>query len=251
MKQRKNYRLFCIGLAILALVLCGIHTPHSVTQAAGARLASATVSNRLEFVPSWPWIHQHALLNKHQAGRRAAVSQEPVTFPMIVSGGAADCLPYATATVTISPAGPVEVMDISVSNLPPNNEFDLFVLQIPVGPFGIGWYQGDIETDDNGQGSGEFVGRFSLETFSVAQPPGNQPAPVVHDQPPFPDANINPPFEPIHMYHLGLWFGSVDEAVAAGCPNTETRFNGDHTAGIQVLNTNNFPIDQGPLRQVQ
>ncbi len=27
------------------------------------------------------------------------------------------------------------------------------------------------------------------------------------------------------MFHLGLWFGSVDEAVAAGCPSTETRFH--------------------------
>ena len=235
--QKQNYRLFPIGLAVLALVLSGINVPRSVTQAAeqamskiqnraGARLASAR-------------------------GRAAIANQEPITFPMVVSGGAANCLPNATATVTITPTGPVEVMDISVSNLPPNNEFDLFVLQIPVAPFGIGWYQGDIETDDGGNGSGEFVGRFSIETFNVAQPPGNAPAPVVHDQPPFPDANINPPFEPIHMYHLGLWFGSVDEAVAAGCPNTETRFNGDHTAVIQVLNTNNFPLDQGPLRQVQ
>ncbi len=176
---------------------------------------------------------------------------DAVTFNMIVSGGAVGCLPDATATVTITPAGPVEVMDVSVSNLPPNNEFDLFVLQVPRGPFGVGWYQGDIETDDTGAGSGEFIGRFSIETFAVAQPPGNQPAPVVHNQPPFPDANINPPFEPIHTYHLGLWFGSADEAAAAGCPATVTRFNGDHTAGIQLLNTGNFPDDQGPLRQVQ
>jgi hypothetical protein len=172
---------------------------------------------------------------------------DPITFNMIVSGGAATCLPDATATVTITPAGPVEIMDVNVSNLPANNEFDLFVLQVPRAPFGVAWYQGDIETDDSGQGSGEFVGRFSIETFAVAQPPGNAPAPVVHDQPPFPDANINPPFEPIHTYHLGLWFGSPDEAVAAGCPGNVTRFNGDHTAGIQVLNTGNFPDLQGPL----
>ncbi len=142
-----------------------------------------------------------------------------VTFNMIVSAGAAACLPDATATVTITPAGPVEVMDVSVSNLPPNNEFDLFVLQVPTGPFGVAWYQGDIETDDNGQGSGEFVGRFSIETFAVAQPPGNQPAPVVHDQPPsFPDADINPPFEPIHTYHLGLWVRLGGRSGGGGLP---------------------------------
>jgi uncharacterized protein (DUF1330 family) len=46
---------------------------------------------------------------------------------------------------------------------------------------------------------------------------GNQPAPVVHGQPPFPDAEENPAAEPIHTFHVGLWFGSPDAAVAAGC----------------------------------
>ena len=179
------------------------------------------------------------------AGARAQVS-----FPMAVSAGAAACLPYATATVTITPIGPVEIMDVTVQNLPANTEFDLFVLQVPRAPFGVAWYQGDIQTDDYGQGSGKFVGRFSIETFAVAQPPGNAPAPIVHPDPPFPDANINPPFEPLHTFHLGLWFGSPDDAALAGCPNTVTRFNGEHTAGIQVLNTGNYPDDQGPLRQV-
>ncbi len=54
---------------------------------------------------------------------------------------------------------------------------------------------------------------------------------------------------PVHTYHLGLWFNSPDDAAAAGCPNTVTPFNGDYTAGIQVLNTSNFPDDQGPLRR--
>jgi hypothetical protein len=39
-------------------------------------------------------------------------------------------------------------------------------------------------------------------------------------------------------------------AAAAGCPSTVTPFNGDHTAGIQVLSTRNFDDDQGPLRQL-
>jgi hypothetical protein len=29
-----------------------------------------------------------------------------------------------------------------------------------------------------------------------------------------------------------------------------TPFNGDHTAGVQVLNTSNFPDLAGPLRQL-
>jgi len=40
------------------------------------------------------------------------------------------------------------------------------------------------------------------------------------------------------------------DAAKAGCPNTVTPFNGEHNAGVQVLNTSNYPDDQGPLRQL-
>jgi hypothetical protein len=52
------------------------------------------------------------------------------------------------------------------------------------------------------------------------------------------------------MYHLGLWFDSPADALAAGCPATVTPFNGQHNAGIQVLNTSTFMDDHGPLRDV-
>jgi len=184
-----------------------------------------------------------------QTSRAGVVISDAVTFPMQVSPGAAACVPNATASVTITPTGSVEVMDVTLTNLPPNNEFDLFVIQVPNAPFGVAWYQGDIETDEFGNGFGEFVGRFSIETFAVAQ--GTANAPVIFNQPPFPDASSNPPFEPIHTYHLGLWFGSPDEAAAAGCSSNVTRFNGEHNAGIQLLNTANFGDLAGPLLQVQ
>jgi hypothetical protein len=52
-----------------------------------------------------------------------------------------------------------------------------------------------------------------------------------------PDADKNPAFNPIQMYHLGLWFNSPADAVKASCAGTVTPFNGEHNAGIQVLNT--------------
>jgi hypothetical protein len=182
----------------------------------------------------------------------AAATDDPddgsFTFNMVVSTGAKACLPNASAKVTITPVGPVETMDVAVQGLPPNKEFDFFVIQVPKAPFGVSWYQGDIQTDKNGRGHQRFVGRFSIETFAVA--PGSAPAPVVFHSGPFPDASLNPSFNSLQMYHLGLWFGTPETAVAAGCPNTETPFNGEHNAGIQVLNTSNFPDDQGPLRKV-
>ena len=168
-------------------------------------------------------------------------------FKMVVSAGAKTCLPNATASVRIKPGGPVDVMDVTVQGLPPNTDFDFFVIQVPKTPFGVAWYQGDIVTDKNGRGHQEFAGRFNVETFSFAQ--GSAPAPAVFGGA-FPDATLNPSFNPIQMYHLGLWFDSFDAAQKAGCPATVTAFNGQHSAGIQVLNTSNFPDDHGPLRDI-
>ena len=166
------------------------------------------------------------------------------TFNMVVSAAGKVCAPNASARVTIIPAGQVEIMDVTVQGLPPNTGFDFFVLQVPKTPFGVAWYQGDIQTDKNGLGHAHFVGRFSIETFAFAQ--GSAPAPVVFNV----DATLNPPFNPIQMYHLGLWFNSPQAASAAGCAATQTFFNGEHNAGIQVLNTSNFADGQGPLRNV-
>lgn len=177
----------------------------------------------------------------------AAADGYPATFNMVVSAGAKTCQPNATATVKVRSAGAVEIMDVSVEGLAPNTEFDFFVLQVPKAPFGVAWYQGDIMTDRNGRGHQEFVGRFNIETFSFAQGPA--PAPVVFNGA-FPDASMNPSFNPIQMYHLGLWFGSPQAAGAAGCPMTQTPFNGEHNAGLQVLNTSNFTDDHGPLRSI-
>ena len=180
------------------------------------------------------------------------VAAPSIHFDMVRSTGAraANCLRGAHADVSVVSRGPVEVMTVDVEGLPPNTEFDFFVIQIPDAPFGLAWYQGDIETDANGEGHQLFVGRFNIETFIVAQPPGGQPAPVVHNQPPFPDASANPATEPIHTFHLGLWFGSPEAAQAGGCPNTVTRFNGEHNAGIQALSTRNFGKLNGPLKQL-
>jgi hypothetical protein len=173
-----------------------------------------------------------------------------IRFSMVRSAAAqaAGCLPNAGADVTITSKGAVEVMRVRAEGLPPKTEFDFFVIQVPNTPFGLSWYQGDVETNGAGRASQTFIGRFNIETFIVA--PGVAPAPIVHDQPPFPDAGSNPATAPVHTFHLGLWFNSPADAAAAGCGNGVTPFNGDHNAGVQVLSTRNFANDQGPLRQL-
>ena len=160
--------------------------------------------------------------------------------------------PQARGKVTIQSNGPVEIMDVTVSGLPPNTDFDLFVIQVPNAPFGLSWYQGDIKTDANGKGSGRFIGRFSIETFIVA--PGIAPAPAdpFHELGSIPDATQNPATNPVQTYHLGLWFNSPADVVKAGGPNVITPFNGVHNAGVQVLNTSGgFSDTSGPLEQVK
>jgi hypothetical protein len=179
---------------------------------------------------------------------RSAAAQAPtaatgktITFDMVPSGA---CLTSAKGHVRVQSQGDVEVMDVDVEGLPPKTDFDFFVIQVPHAPFGLSWYQGDIETSGDGKGHARFVGRFNIETFIVA--PGSQPSPVVHAA----DASSNPPTAPVHTYHLGLWFNNPADAVSASCPGNVTPFNGDHTAGVQVLNTSNFPDLAGPLRQL-
>jgi hypothetical protein len=184
------------------------------------------------------------------AGERRVHVDNKAHFDMVRGGKlvASGCLPDATARVTVKPGGPVDIMDVSVAGLPPNTDFDFFVVQKPGAPFGLAWYQGDIETDQYGEGHERFIGRFNDETFIVAQ--GSVPAPVVHNNA-FPDAAVNPVMNPVHTFHLGLWFNSPLDAMKAGCPGDVTPFNGEHDAGIQVLNTSNFPDLQGPLLGVK
>jgi len=143
--------------------------------------------------------------------------------------------------------GFTERLVIKVSGFQPNTPLVLFTLQVPNKPFGIGWYQGDIAIGPKGSATETFITRANVETFAVAVDVA--PAPQTHTGGPFPDAKENPKFAPVHTYHLGIWFDSVEAAVANGCPAVQTPFNGDHTAGPQVLNTGNFK-GLGPLATV-
>jgi hypothetical protein len=178
----------------------------------------------------------------------AAAPPESLAFDMAVSAAATGCLPNAQGHVTVKNAGANQLMRVVVKGLPPHTDFSFFVLQVPTAPFAMSWYQGDIDTDENGSGSQQFFGVFSSETFIFA--PATRAAPPTH---PGVDAMTNPVTAPVHMYHLGLWFSDAADAAAAGCPGTVTPFDGDHQAGIQVLNTSNFgtEAENGPLGQLE
>ena len=180
------------------------------------------------------------------APRANAAEGESITFNMKVSAGAAACLKTTAAgRVTLNDLGLVQNLHVETTNLPPNTEFTVFLLQVPHSPFGLSWYQGDIRTNADGRGIGDFTGIFSKETFIIA--PNVAPAPQVFRD----DAASNPATPPVQIYHMGIWFADPNAAAAAGCPGTTTPFDGDHQAGIQVLNTTNFPDATGPLFAIQ
>ena len=175
-----------------------------------------------------------------------AEKKDKLEFDMVVSADAATCLPRATGHVTIESAEDNQRMRVEVEGLAPKTTYTLFVLQVPTGPFAMSWYQGDITTNHEGRGHKTFLGIFSSETFAFA--PATRTAPQTH---PGIDAVTNPTTAPIHMYHLGLWFSDPDDAGAAGCGSAPKPFDGDHVAGIQVLNTSNAGTEaaDGPLGQ--
>ena len=178
----------------------------------------------------------------------AAFAVDSTSFRMVRSQTAVanDCLEGATAHVDVlTTPTDNQIMDVTVNHAPKNTEFELFVTQQPNSPFGVSWYQADFETNNQGHGEVRARGIFSEELFVFA--PGVVEAPQVDDQ----DAETNPAFDPVHTFHLGLWFGSPQEAEDAGCPDTVTAFDGDHEAGIQALSTRNLPALKGPLRQIQ
>jgi hypothetical protein len=146
------------------------------------------------------------------------------------------CLPHAGGRVTITPGSLNDKMRVTVHGMPANAGFDLFVIQQPTAPFGVSWYQTDVQADAYGNGSATVRGIFDLETFSVS--PGGTAT-----------------FSPTHQYHLGLWFNDPNLPFRLGCEPGATSpivtpFNGEQNAGIQVLNTAEFPTSAGPLSHV-
>ncbi len=165
-----------------------------------------------------------------------AKHDDSFSFKLVPSTGIKTCLPHAAGHATITRNKLNDTMTVTVTGMPPNSGFDLFVIQQPNKPFGVSWYQSDLQTGKNGTGSATVQGIFNNETFSVS--PGGTTT-----------------FAPTHQFHLGLWWNNPRTPFNLGCePGATTPivtpFNGEQHAGIQALNTANFPVNKGPLSHV-
>lgn len=171
------------------------------------------------------------------ASASATAASNTFSFKLVPSSAAiSTCLPAASGHATITSGSLNDTMTVTISGMPANKGFDLFVIQQPTAPFGVSWYQTDIHANSSGTGSATVRGVFDKETFSVS--PGGTTT-----------------FAPTHQYHLGVWFNNPLVPFNLGCEPGATQpivtpFNGIQQAGIQVLNTAQFPVDAGPLSHV-
>src|SRR5690348_3671021 len=79
---------------------------------------------------------------------QADASGKNINFKMVPSSaGISQCLPKATAEVTVQSQRNNQKLTIKVKHLAPNADYDFFVTQVPHGPFGISWYQSDLHTN--------------------------------------------------------------------------------------------------------
>ena len=170
------------------------------------------------------------------SGAAAAGSGHAFTFDLRPSPGIKSCLPHAKGEVAVVPGSLNDLMAVAIHGMPANSDFDLFVIQQPNKPFGVSWYQTDVNTNGLGFGQATVQGIFDVETFSVS--PGGSTT-----------------FPPTHQYHIGLWFNDPNLPFKLGCEPGATSpvvtpFNGEQHAGIQALNTSQFPDNAGPLSRV-
>ena len=158
------------------------------------------------------------------------------TFRLIASPGIARCLPDARGQAWVTPNSRNDVMKVQLWGMPANSDCYLFGIQVPNKPFGVSRYQSDIHAGSNGSGTATVRGIFDKETFSVS-----------------PGGTVT--FKPTHQFHLGVWFNNPNLPFNLGCePGAKapvvTPFNGEQHAGIQVVNTANFPDNAGPLSRI-
>jgi hypothetical protein len=204
-----------------------VTTHHRRLTLATAALATAAVVGALA---------TSASLTAASASSAIASRHHSFSFALVPSPGIRSCLPHAGGRVTITPGALNDTMVVSIHGMPRDSGFDLFVIQQPLKPFGVSWYQTDVNAGRYGSGSATVRGVFDVETFSVS--PGGTTT-----------------FVPTHQYHLGLWFNNPRTPFQLGCEPgattpTVTPFNGEQHAGIQALNTSEFPVGKGPLAHV-
>lgn len=134
----------------------------------------------------------------------------------------------ATAKATVTRGSLNDTLTLKLSGFKPNLGFDLFTVQLNAPPFGMAWYQSDIETNSTGAAT-VTIRTILLDQIFGVSPGGTQT------------------FAPVNTFHVGFWFDTPQESAACGGSQTPTPFNGEHTAGPLAFITAPGPSGLGPL----
>lgn len=165
------------------------------------------------------------------------------TFNLFVNKAFLRCVQptggHATASATVTRGVLNDTMTLTLQGFKPGLGFDLFTVErsnqtATGGPvtgftnFGLAWYQSDVETNADGNGS------VTVQTILFDQIFGFDP-----------DASLTPH----NTFHVGFWFDSVAEAQPCSMTTlSPTPFNGEHTAGpVAFITRPNATTGLGPL----
>jgi hypothetical protein len=165
------------------------------------------------------------------------------TFSLFPNQAFLSCLAPAgqtpTAQATVTRGRLHDSLTLTLAHFKPNLGFDLFTVQRsnqtatgqPVTGFtnfGMAWYQTDVETNSQGNGS------VTIKTVLLDQIFGFDP-----------DVSL----APTNTFHVGFWFNSVAEAQPCSSTTlTATPFNGEHNAGpVAFITRPDATTNLGPL----
>jgi hypothetical protein len=150
----------------------------------------------------------------HTADQAASVSLKLQTS----SDALKECFPYAKATVNVALTTDdvgSDAFDIKASGLKPNTTFTVFIIEKAASPFGAVEYIGDISTDKYGKAKNTF-NLIAEEAFAFNNETGVR----------------------TELNSVGFWFADPkddDSCLGAGSPVTQ--FDGDASAGVQMMNS--------------
>jgi hypothetical protein len=190
-----------------------------------------------------------AIVTLSVAHAQSTTPVNEVEFDLAPNPAFKTCLgPNPQAHVKVTRGELNDTLDISISGIHPNLQFDLFTVQRsslgsngqPVTDFkgfGLAWYQTDLNADNNGAGTAE------IKTILLDQIFGFDPDTV---------PGTNPPVTrvpPTNTFHVGFWFANPADAVPCGFnANNPTPFNGEHKAGpLAMISLPVPPANLGPL----
>jgi hypothetical protein len=128
----------------------------------------------------------------------------------------------AKATVKVTRGSLNDTLTVTVSGFKPHLGFDIFTISDTAKPFGLAWYQSDLESNATGGGSATIKTKLLDEMFGALNGSVTQ------------------------VTHIGFWFNKPSDAATCGFAGPPTPFNGEHDAGpLAFVSTG--AVGHGPL----